>query len=237
MTGIHLVQIYGHTAQGASTSQVNAICRNLKMGTVMGRTQACAMSTAECFLVKGESRKLLPESNESASGSRCGVASRKVWRKKAPILARTSRRWNKATGPISAPICTVLEAGWRANTPGFWQTPDASATLDGALFNKAQIGDSFSRDMDMQKWRRAAGHSLSAGMEKGIITDFAKKARSQLIREREKEISSGNSCACTGFSCLWSHQRAPLACGWFYSQSVFLCALRPQRTFATSKHE
>ena len=30
---------------------------------------------------------------------------------------------------------------------------------------------------------RAAGHSLSSGMEKGINTDFAKKARSQLIKE------------------------------------------------------
>ena len=64
-----------------------------------------------------------------------------------------------------------------------WQAPDASATLDGALFNKAQIIDSFSKDMEMQTWKRAAGHSLSSGMEKGIITDFAKKARSHLIKE------------------------------------------------------
>ena len=35
----------------------------------------------------------------------------------------------------------------------------------------------------MQTWKRAAGHSLSSGMEKGIITDFVKKARSQLIKE------------------------------------------------------
>ena len=36
MTGIHPVQIYGHTAQGASTAQVNAMRKNLKMGTEMG---------------------------------------------------------------------------------------------------------------------------------------------------------------------------------------------------------
>ena len=29
-TGIQLVQVYGHTAQGASTAQVNAMCKNLK---------------------------------------------------------------------------------------------------------------------------------------------------------------------------------------------------------------
>ena len=35
-----------------------------------------------------------------------------------------------------------------------------------------------------QTCKRAAGHSLSVGMEKSIITDFAKKTRSQLSRER-----------------------------------------------------
>ena len=65
----------------------------------------------------------------------------------------------------------------------FWQTLDGSATLDGALFNKAQIIDSFSSDMEMQTWKTAARHSSSSGLENGIITDFAKKARSQLIKE------------------------------------------------------
>ena len=89
----------------------------------------------------------------------------------------------KASATNCHPICSVLEAGWKPSTPGFWQKPDASATLDGVLFNKAQIIDSFSRDMDMQTWKRAAGHPLSAGMEKGVITDFAKKAWSQLTQE------------------------------------------------------
>ena len=65
---------------------------------------------------------------------------------------------------------------------GFWQTPDGSATLDGALFNKAQIIDSFSSDMETQTWKTAARHSSSSGLEKGIITGVAKKARSQLIK-------------------------------------------------------
>ena len=109
--------------------------------------------------------------------SQCGEVSmstqiRKVWKKKAPTLARNLQRWNQATSPISAAICSV-----------FWQTPNANATLDGALFNKAQIIDSFSRDMEMRTWQRAAGHSLSVGMEKCLITDFAKKARSHLIKE------------------------------------------------------
>ena len=99
------------------------------------------------------------------------------------MLAGNPRRWNQATGPISATICSVLEAGWKPSSPGFWQSPDGSATLDGALFDKAQIIDSFSSDMEMQTWKAAARHSSSSGLERGIITDFAKKARSQLIKE------------------------------------------------------
>ena len=55
--------------------------------------------------------------------------------------------------------------------------------LDGALFNKTQIIDSFSSDMEMQTWKTAARHSSSSGLERGIISDFAKKARSLLIKE------------------------------------------------------
>ena len=41
-----------------------------------------------------------------------------------------------------------------------------------------------SASTEMQTCKIAAGHSLSAGVEKGIITDFAKRARSRLIREK-----------------------------------------------------
>ena len=73
MTGIHFVQVYCHTAQGASTAQVNAMCRNLKIGTVMGRTQACAI--VAWFSAKSVCRKLPPELIKSTSGSRCGEVS------------------------------------------------------------------------------------------------------------------------------------------------------------------
>ena len=77
----------------------------------------------------------------------------------------------------------MLEAGWKPSSPGFWQSLDGSASPDGALFNKAQIIDSFSSDTEMQTWKAVARHSSSSGLENGIITDFAKKARSQLIKE------------------------------------------------------
>ena len=48
---------------------------------------------------------------------------------------------------------------------------------------KAQIIESFFKGMETQMWEKAAGHPLSTGMERGITTDFAKKARSQLIKE------------------------------------------------------
>ena len=65
---------------------------------------------------------------------------------------------------------------------GSRQTP--GATLDNALFNKAEIVDGFSRDMESQLWEQAAGHWLGAGMEGDIITDIAEEARNELIREK-----------------------------------------------------
>ena len=73
MTGIHLVQIYGHTAQGASTAQVNAMCKSLKVGTVMGKRAPFPRSHGSS--AKNECHKLAPELNKSASGSQCGEVS------------------------------------------------------------------------------------------------------------------------------------------------------------------
>ena len=220
MTGIHPVQIYGHTAQGASNAQVDAMCRSLKLGTVLGKTQACPITTVAWF---SESKRV----PQTAARRRI----RRFWRKKAPMLASNPRRWNQATGPISATICSVLEAEWKPSSPGFWQSPDGSATLDGALFNKAQIIDSFSSDMEMQTWKAAARHSASSGLERGIITDFAKKARSQLIKE-------GNFTAARALNflvCGAMNEPHLLADGSIPNQC--LCVRCDQKVLATRKHE
>ena len=104
------VQVYGHTAQGTSTAQVIAMCRNVKLGTVMGRTQACAVSTIAWFF--GERRvpqtaaRVEQVSEWVTMWRGCNVdirrRTREVWRKIASILAKDPRRWNKATRPISA---------------------------------------------------------------------------------------------------------------------------------------
>ena len=233
MTGMQPVQVYGHTAQGASTAQVNA------MGTVMSKTQACAISTVAWFFVERRVPQTATRVEQVSEwitmwrGFNVDTRRRlpEVWGKKAPTLAKDPRRWNQATGAVSATICSVLGAGWKPSTPGFWQAPDASATLDGALFNKAQIIDSFSKDMEMVTWKRAAGHSLSSGMEKGIITDFAKKARSQLIKE-------GNFMAARALdflACGANNEPHLPADGSIPNQ--FFCVRCDQRTLATRKHE
>ena len=173
------------------------MCKNLNMGTVMGKTRACVISTVAWFF--GERRvpqiaarvEQISEFITMWRGFDVGTRRRirLVWGKKAPSLAKDHRRWNQTTGPISA---TVLEAGWKPSTPGFWQSPGGSATLDGALFNKAQVIESFSEDMEMQMWKKAAGHPLSTGMvcqEGQVSTDQRRKFHSR---------------ACAGFSCFWS---------------------------------
>ena len=107
----------------------------------------------------------------------------------------------------------------------------AAPTLDGALFNKAQIIDSFSSDMEMQTWKAAARHSSSSGLEKGIITDFAKKARSQLIKE-------GNFTAARALDflvCGAINEPHLPADGSIPNQ--FLCVRCDQKVLATRKHE
>ena len=162
--------------------------KNLKMGTVMGKTQACAISTVAWFF--GEKRvpqtasRVQQVSEWTTMWRGFSVDTRRRIRKvggeeRLPLWQKTPDAGTKRQ-PLSARIWK--RAGSRAHQV-FWQAPDASATPDGALFNKAQIIDSFSKVMEMQKWKRAAGHSLSSGMEKGIITVFAKQARSQLIKE------------------------------------------------------
>ena len=126
----------------------------------MGRTQACSVSTVAWFF--GERR--VPQTAARVEQVSEWITMwwgfnvdtrrriRKVWWKRLPFWQVTTPRWNQATGPISATICSVLEAGWKPSTPGFWQAPDASA---GALFNKAQIVDSFSRgnaNMEKSGW-------------------------------------------------------------------------------------
>ena len=233
------VQIYGHTAQGASNAQVDAMCRNLKLGTVLGKTQACPITTVAWFFgvkrVPQTAARVEQISEWITMWRKCNVDTRRrirrFWRKKAPMLAGNPHRWNQATGPISATICSVLEAGWKPSSPGFWQSPDGSATLDGALFNKAQIIDSFSCDMEMQTWKAAARHSSSSGLERGIITDFAKKARSQLIKK-------GNFTAARALDflvCGAINEPHLLADGSIPNQ--FLCVRCDQKVLATRKHE
>ena len=57
-----------------------------------------------------------------------------------------------------------MEADWKPSTPGFFgQATEASATLDGALFNKAQIIESFSKDMETQMWKKSSGAPAEYG--------------------------------------------------------------------------
>ena len=94
------------------------------------------------------------------------------------------------------------------------------------LFNKAQIIDSSSSDisdMEMQTWKAAARHSSSSGLERGIITDFAKRARSQLIRALDFLV-----CGAINEPHLPADGSIP---------NQFLCVRCDQKVLDTRKHE
>ena len=85
--------------------------------------------------------------------------------------------------------------------------------------------------MEMQTWKAAARHSSISGLERGIITDFAKKARSQLIKE-------GNFTAARALDflvCGAINEPHLLADGSIPNQC--LCVRCDQKVLATRKHE
>ena len=192
MTGIHPVSnLRPHSARSIHRTGKRNVQKTSKW--VLGKKKhACAISTIAWFF--GERRvPQIAASVEQISewiamwrGFDVGTGRRirKVWGKKAPTLAKDHRKWNQATGPISATICSVFGSGLEVeHTRFFGKRQKPVLLLDGALLNKAQIMECLSKDMEMQMWEKAAGHPLSTGMEKGMNTDLAKKARSQLIKE------------------------------------------------------
>ena len=70
--------------------------------------------------------------------------------------------------------------------------------------------------------KRVAGHSLSAGMEKGIITDFAQKAKSQVIKEGSFMVARALDILVCG-AINETHLPADGS-----SPNHFLCTLRPE---------
>ena len=98
MAGIHPVHIYGHTAQGASNAQVDAMCRNLNLGTVLGKTQACPITTVAWFFgvkrVPQTTARVEQISERISMWRNCNVDTRRrihrFWRKKAPHAGQKS---------------------------------------------------------------------------------------------------------------------------------------------------
>ena len=141
MTGIHPVQIYGHTAQGASNAQVDAMCRNLKLGTVLGKTQACLITTVAWFFrvkrVSQTAARVEQISEWISMWRNCNVDTRRrirrFWRKR-PHAGQKSPVAGIRLRDLSLPPfarCWKPD-GSRAHRV-FWQSPDGSATLDGEI--------------------------------------------------------------------------------------------------------
>ena len=75
-------------------------------------------------------------SSESLSGSRSGAASTTIQ--------------NAESVTFGGKLCLSCQT----IAVGFWQAPQSDAFLDGALFSKAQIVDCFSRNIELQVWRK-----------------------------------------------------------------------------------
>ena len=179
------------------------------------------------FSAKDEGHKLPSELNKSASGSQCGEVSMSAQGaesvrsgEKGYLSGKRPQKMEPSDRPDLCHHLFSIESGLEAEHTRFLASARrASATMDGALFSKAQIIESFSKNMETQMWEKAAGHPLSTGMEKDN-NRFCQEG--QVTTDQRRKFLG---CAGAGFSCLWSHPRTSPACGWIYSQPIFLCSL------------
>ena len=196
MTGIHPVQIYGHTAQGASTAQVNATrVEQISEWVTMWRG----------FDV-GTRRRI-----------------RKVWGQKGSLSGKRPQKMEPSDRPNLCHFLFSHGSGLEAEHTRFVASTRNQCYAGWSSVQQGTDLESFSKDMGMQMWEKAAVHPLSTGMEKGMYHyPLCQEGRVSTDQRRKY-----HGCSCTGFSCLWSHQRTSPACGWIYLQPKFLCSLRP----------
>ena len=135
ITGTHRQQSYGHIAQGASNSQVKAMRRNLKAGTVLGNTRSCVTTTLAWFYGTANDPAVSIRVEQIAywlnSWTKLSTSLQNrikhMWRRLLPKMGLNKKnKWNHARGPVSATICTLFEAGWQPRSPNLWRNSDGS---------------------------------------------------------------------------------------------------------------
>ena len=153
--------------------------------------------------------------------------------KRLPLWQKTRDAGTKRQVQSQATICSVLEGSWKPSTPGFWQAPDASASLGWRFVRQGA---------DHRQLLQGYGN---ANMEKSgwALAQFGHGERHHHRFCQESQVSTDQSgkfhgCTCAGLSCLWNHQRTSSGCGWIYSQpsfSVFVATREPWPPGSTNR--
>ena len=193
LTGTHKQQCYGHTAQGASKTQTQAMRRNLKSCTPLGHTQSCLTTTLAWYYGAPQDPEVSLKVEQVAQWiddwKTFDAAKRKrihsMWRKMLPTIGLDqANMWSKAKGPIVATICVLYEAGWKPLSPVRWfDVHGNGAIVDGAGFGKCQILAQLQQDIISQLWMRSEKHHYGSGLKEGADLHPARKAKASLIKE------------------------------------------------------
>ena len=128
---------------------------------------------------------------------------RKAWRRAADSLSALppTKRWRKATGPLSATICILLEQGWTPTLPVVWGAPTGTETavLDSKAWAKSSICSRFEELAEARVWAGTLNHWGSEGLGAGPPDFSAAQAAAKLLRSQG--LFDLASCV------------APIACG------------------------
>ena len=227
MTGIHPFQVHGHTAK----HDVQKFENGQKLVRVLFPQSLDSSGQSGCH-------KWPPELSKSASGSRCGAGPTRTqdaefansgqklplfWRmilvagmkQRVQSLPPSARFW-KRTG------CQARQVSGSRQTPAL-----PSMVLCSTRHKLSTVSP--------DTWRCKCGNKLVTrsvlAWKKGIITDVAKEARNQLVREKSFiSVRALDFLVCGAID-----EPHLLADGSIPNQ--FLCVRCDQRTLATRKHE
>ncbi len=191
-TGVAPMQSYGHVAQGASCSQVEAMRRNMKLCTHLGRLRGCMTTTLKWVFGSGCDPAVSIRVEQlgewcdiwadATSGKRQRI--HKQWMRLMPSLVNNSGRWSVSGGPMAATICTLVEIGWKPISPSAWLVEEGLvAYVSGTAYAKAHILARAAQDLEKILCKAAEAHAHGNGLGGHLNLQAARKAKAHLVKQ------------------------------------------------------
>ena len=135
----------------------------------------------------------------------------KVW--KAALENATcsgeGQRWKAASGPISAMVLTLLDAGWYPNSPAVWTDPSLTVWVnEGQPCDLRDCLERLGKDALAKQWATASEQYNGAGLQDGAVTSSLAVTLQEWQKKGKPELAASLASIA---NTVWTHQRQRLA--------------------------